>query len=197
MSSRPTVLRLCIPMKIKNLAKIEMSELDMLCTTFQTEVEECVSKIRDRKFTFYMLPVNERYRLLRLRVWTELYQVDLLYILSKLLPFWSNWIPKKSKYVKKGDGLGVRIATLTGKKSEQMLVEFIKQDFPSETHKLLHRNHLQYVVLNQPEKSGDGIQTASDKSKTLFDFPNPKGYLQNYRRTIRRQRDKREEMTQE
>jgi hypothetical protein len=189
-------------MKIKQLAKIEKSELQMLCDSFRQEVEEAVTKIRKQRFRFYTLPQNELYRLLRLRVWVEKYQVDLTYILSKLLPFWKTWLPRKN--LKRGDnytkteGLGVRIATLTGKKSENMLQEFIKQDFPSEQHITLRRNYLQSELLDKHmEHSDDGIKTASDQSKTLFDFVRPAGYLQYYRRRIRKLQSRREELVQQ
>jgi hypothetical protein len=182
-------------MKIKNLAKIEKSELNLLCDSFRQEVEETISKIRNDKFRFYVLPQNEQYRLLRLRVWTERYQVDLTYILSRLLPFWKKWIPNKSRAIA-SQGIGVRIATLTGKKSEQMLQEFIKQDFPSDQHKLLRRSFLQNELLDKYMESSDGIKTGS-KSKNLFDFVRPAGYLQYYRRRMRRQHDEREELSKQ
>ena len=117
-------------MKLKQLAGHELADLDMHCATVQAELERIVGDMRDESFSFYKLPDNERYRLLRLRVWAECYQVDMDYIIRKLLPFWANWIPKHSKTLR-GQGLGVRISTLTGKKSEQLLQDFIKQDFPS------------------------------------------------------------------
>jgi hypothetical protein len=184
-------------MKIKHLAKRETKALDTLCDVFQLEVESVVIKIKGEKFKFFSLPQNESYRLLRLRVWMERYQVDLPYILGKLLPFWQQWIPKKSKALR-GQGLGVRISTLTGKKSEQMLQDFIKQDFPSDQNKLLKRSFMQEMILGRElDTSEDGIKVASDSTKTLFDFPNPKGYLQYYRRHLRRQRDRREHIIQE
>lgn len=185
-------------MKIKHLARHEVRDLDLLCETFQIEVESVISKIKDKNFKFFKLPQNEMYRLLRLRVWMERYQVDLPYILGKLLPFWQSWIPKRSRRPNTGQGLGVRISTLTGKKSEQMLQDFIKMDFPSEQNKLLQRSHRQETILNRElNQSEDGIKVASDSSKNLFDFPNPKGYLQYYRRHLRRQRDRRDEIIQE
>jgi hypothetical protein len=185
-----------VVVKIKQLAKIEKSELNMLCDSFRQEVEEVVSKIRKDKFRFYTLPQNECYRLLRLRVWVELYQVDLTYILNRLLPFWKTWIPKKSKSIA-SQGLGVRIATLTGKKSEQMLQEFIKQDFPSDQHKALRRSYRQNDLLDKyMNESEDGIKTVN-QDKTLFDFVNPRGYLQYYRRRIRNQQYRRDALIQQ
>jgi hypothetical protein len=183
-------------MRIKQLAKIEKSELNMLCDSFRQEVEEVVSKIRGERFRFYQIPQNELYRLLRLRVWVERYQVDLTYILSKLLPFWKTWIPKKTKSLV-GQGLGVRISTLTGKKSEQLLKEFIGQDFPSDQHKALRRSYLQNELLDKcMNASEDGIKTAN-QDKSLFDFTNPRGYLQYYKRRIRHQQFKRERIVQQ
>jgi len=184
-------------MKIKQLAKREMDELDKLCFSFLSEVEVTVSKFRNKKFKFYILPKNERYRLLRLRVWMERYQVDLYYILSKLLPWWEQFVQRRSKKLK-SEGLGVRVATLTGKKSEQMLQLFISQDFPLQQHTLMQRIHRQNIILNRElDKSEDGIKTASDFSRNIFDFPHPRGYVQYYRRRIRRHALRREHIVQE
>jgi len=180
-------------LKIKRLAKIELSELDMLCELLQREVERVVSKLRKEKFRFFNLPQNERYRLLKLRNWQEMYSVDLNYILGKLLPLWESWLPKKSKRSIHGYGLGIRLATLTGKKSEQMLQEFIKQDFPSEQNKTMRRSYKQDVILKK-YLSEDGIRT---ESKTLLDFGHPKGYLQYYRKRMQRQNARIDKITQE
>lgn len=184
-------------MKLKNLTKRELADLEMLCLTVQDEVERAVSKLRDENFRFYSLPKNELYRLLRLRVWETRYQVDLFYIIAKLLPFWEKWIPKRSKSLRT-KGLGVRIATLTGKKSEQMLQAAIEQDFPSGQNITLRRNWKQTVLLEKEMEEGveDGIKVKSE-DKNLFDFRRPAGYLQYYQRKIKRQRAKRDRIIQE
>lgn len=186
-------------MKIKNLAKREKADLEMICLVVQEEVERAVSKIRDENFHFYSLQKNELFRLLRFRAWEEIYQVDILYILTRLLPFWSKWIPARTRKAKVGQGLGVRISTLTGKKSEQMLIEFIKQDFPSGQNKTLHRSWMQSVILDREMEtpSEDGIKVKTVKDKNLFDFPHPRGYVQYYERRIRKQHQKREHIIQE
>lgn len=172
-------------MKIKQLAKHEMNDLEMTTNLFIQEVEAALSKMKDEKVRLF-LPQNDKYRLLKLKLWTEKYSVDLYYIISKLVPIWASFIRRQSKALK-SQGLGVRVATLTGKKSEQLLQDLIAKDFSSDQNKLLHRINEQNRILNEVVESKDGIKTESDSVKNILDFPSPKGYMRYYKRRIRRQ----------
>ncbi len=184
-------------MNLRQLARTEAEELDASCKKFATKVERSISRVKGSKFTFsYGLSINESRRLLKLKVWSERYSVSLDYILGRMLPFWESFIQRKTRRAK-SRGLGVRIATLTGKKSEQMLQLFIQQDFPAETHILLARQNKQQAILSRMDKPEDGIPTSSDFSKTMFDFPYPGSYLQYYRRRMKKQAKRIERITQE
>jgi hypothetical protein len=182
-------------MKLQQLARHELHDLEMTANTFAQRVETALSTYRKDKVRLF-LPDKEKYRLLKLRVWMERYNVDLLYILERLIPLWEGFIKRRTKALK-SQGLGVKVATLTGKKSEQFLKDMVDRDYPSDTNKELVRINKQNRILNR-EKSvvEDGIKTKSDGMKNLFDFNSPKGYMQYYKRRISRQTHHREHIIQ-
>src|SRR4051812_36549240 len=134
-------------MRIKDLAEEEYDNLKPLAKRFQQEVEEALAKIRGHKVRLY-LPESDMYRLLKLKTWSQVYSVDLRYILVKLLPFWQQFIRKRTKRIK-SEGLGIRVGTLTGKKSEEMLINFIHEDFPSGQNELFKRARRQERIINK------------------------------------------------
>lgn len=184
-------------MKIRDLAEEEFDNLKPFAKRFQGEVERVLSKIRGRKVRLF-LQEGDMYRLLKLRSWSEMYSVDLKYILQKLLPFWEQFLRKKTKRIK-SEGLGIRVGTLTGKKSEEMLVNFIHEDFPSGQNELFKRASRQEKIIGKvfDRKNKDAVKTEGDISRGLFDFPDPKGYLQYYKRKMRKEQEIREEVVDE
>jgi hypothetical protein len=69
-------------------------------------------------------------RLIRLLQWEEKYKVPAAWFVPILVKIWKK---KYGEYVGK-DRLGFSIATLTGDKSEQILVETIRKEFPEGEH---------------------------------------------------------------
>lgn len=184
-------------MKIRDLAQEEHDNLKLLAQAFTSEVEKVLSKMRHEKVRLF-LPENEQYRLLKLRVWTEIYSVDLKYILERLLPFWQQFVRKRTKRIR-SEGLGVRVGTLTGKKSAEMLRNFIIEDFPAGQNEILRRAHLQEKIISRilDSRSKNEIKTTADVARGVLDFPDPKGYLQYYNRRIRKLNEAREDIIEE
>lgn len=172
-------------MKIRDQADEEKENLKLLAKGFMHEVEKALSKIRKEKVRLF-LPENEQYRLLKLRSWVSMYSVDLPYILSKLLPFWQQFVRKRTKRILT-EGLGVRVGTLCGKKSEEMLRNLIKEDFPARQNVLLRNSHLQEEIINRALKNNKEVKTTIDLDRSMNDFSDPKGYLQYYKRRMRKQ----------
>jgi len=76
-------------------------------------------------------------------------------------------------------GLNVRVATLTGKKSEVILLEQIRKDFPDGLNKVLWINKEKDRLFRLTQ---DDMKV---KSKTLLDYNSPKKYVEAYRHQIK------------
>lgn len=182
-------------MNIDQLAQLEKEELKGRAATFTEEVKKALEKIRGKR-VYLQLKEQDQIRLLKLRVWAERYYVDVRYILTRLIPFWEHFIVRRSKTLK-SEGLGVRVATLVGKKSQELLESFIQEDFPYGSAKLLRRHSEQDRMLRNLELNPDGIKTACDSPRSIFDFYTPRVYVEYYRRRIRKQQKARERFVQQ
>ena len=111
--------------RAKRKAKVE---LDMAVMKFQTHVEKVATQVLDRTVTLRLSRVDQL-RLLNLKFWVIEYKVSLRYILSVLLPLWEN--AKHIQRKKPAYGLGIRVATLIGARSRQLLEEQMQKDFPA------------------------------------------------------------------
>ncbi len=85
---------------------------------------EVIAK-RDFQLNFWRLKDEDEIRALRLEQWEEKYMVPLDWILAQLVPIWKQ---KFSRY--QSGGLGVKMATLVGAKSEEILKAKIAEEFP-------------------------------------------------------------------
>jgi hypothetical protein len=76
---------------------------------------------------------TDKLRLLTLALWRERYRVSIPWIVRLLVPFW------KGRYAKYNTarGIGTTIATLCGKKSEEIIKERLAIEFPENDN--LHR----------------------------------------------------------
>ncbi len=117
----------------KNLIRSEVKALDSISKEYLSHIEDILSSIRNERVKLW-LTKPDQYRLLTLRAWESKYKVDTRNILQLLLPFWEAFIQRRSRKMKR-IGLNVKVSTLTGKKSEQVLVEHLKLQYP----KLLFR----------------------------------------------------------
>lgn len=146
-----------------------------------------VNKILKEEFgrKMFYLKKPDQYRLLVLDVWRERYKVTVRFILKRLVPYYQARISKwqKRRYT---DGLGIRVATLVGVHSEQILKEAIQQEFPDAENWDEWRWKRRLEILKQREKeTDDGIAT---REKTVQDFAKPERYMKYYQRKTRQKR---------
>jgi hypothetical protein len=177
----------------KILAKREIAELDSLSIDFMYDVERALARIRKSQVTLY-LRQNDRYKLLRIRVWISRYHVTLEYILSRLLPFWEQFVQRRSKKMKK-EGLNVRVGTLTGKKSESILLDMLKKDYPNNLQKAIFIASERTRIFNLLEKQYN--KDFKIKEKSMIDYSSPKRYVNAYRRRMIHTQRQRENFTEE
>lgn len=86
-------------------------------------VEETVK--REFGLKWWRLTQEDEIRCLRFEQWEEKYRVSLTWILKTLVPIW------RQKFARYSMGaFGVKIPTLVGQKSEEILKEKIKQLYP-------------------------------------------------------------------
>lgn len=76
----------------------------------------------------YFVSKLDGYRLLILATWAEKYKVSIDYILRLLVPIWAK---KFQRHKNSSRGLGARVATVVGQKSEQILIAQTAKDFPA------------------------------------------------------------------
>jgi hypothetical protein len=105
-----------------------VSKQERILTQRVMKVEALVQEIVKREFAVRWFKPKEEdaIRLLILQQWSEKYKVSVEWILRHLVPIWRTSF---AKYQSTG-GLGVNIATLVGKKSELILQERLKKEFP-------------------------------------------------------------------
>lgn len=116
---------------------------------------------------------EDDYRLLRLLQWEEKYKVSVRWIVHLLVPIWKK---KYSKYQK--NGIGVTIATLVGKKSEEILVQSIVEKFPDGEHLMKWRANAQ---------NGQWRRLQEEKRKLKWE--NPTQAISQYRKAILQERE--------
>jgi hypothetical protein len=164
------------------LIKLELDNLSSIASGFIKQVESTLEVIRKEKVNLY-LTQKDIYRLLILRSWTIKYKVSLEYILRNILIFWEAFVQRRSKQMK-GRGLNVRVSTLTGKKSEEILKQFIEKDFPNNLNINIWKTSEQERIFRIKET--EGIKTVRREIKTLSK------YVKHYKYSIRKENTRRE-----
>jgi hypothetical protein len=193
----------------QELIEREIKALDTLSKEYIHHIEDVLSSIRNEPVKLW-LQKQDQYRLLTLRAWESKYKVNTRDILQILLPFWEYLIKRRSRKIKKA-GLNVRVTTLIGKKSEQVLIEGIKQRFPNRENVLLftssHRERIIQTYLKKLKKqTDDGVRSHSDPSSmygtsgkvlTLLDFSTPAAFMKYYRKYMQKESLAREQVETE
>ena len=156
--------------RAKRKAKVE---LDLAVMKFQTRVERIATQLLERPVTL-RLARQDQLRLLNLKFWTSEYKVSLRYILSVLLPYWEN--AKHIQRKKPIYGLGIRVATLIGARSRQVLEEQMQKDYPGGENEFEFRSELESRVALAPEVLAD------------YRITDPRKLMVAYRARIRRAR---------
>jgi hypothetical protein len=91
-----------------------------------------------------------------------------------VLPFWEAFVQRRSK-IMKSRGLNVRVSTLTGKKSEDVLRQCIAKDFPNNLNINIWKTSEQERIFTRSkrlsdyakEKAENGIKVKTKEIKTL------------------------------
>lgn len=132
---------------------------------------------------WFRLRQEDEIRLLKLEGWEEKYKVSVEWILRQLVPFWRD---KYSKYSKKV-GLGVTVATLTGKKSEEILQQRIAEEFPD-------KENLARWKATAQQRQWDIVW---DGAKRKEDWLEPGKTIRKYRNRMERERQERKEWAEQ
>jgi hypothetical protein len=182
-----------------DIVKRELKQLNRLVSNYFTYVEYTLSEMRNERVTLWLTD-KDKESLLILKTWEDKYKVSLRFILLILLPFWESFVQRRSRKMKRA-GLNVRVSTLTGKKSEQILVENINKLYPNEENKQIWISHeRERIIQNELTKLGkkydDGVRSRGDPSAmrdsdgrilNLTDFSTPKQYLNYYRKLMHKE----------
>lgn len=132
----------------------------------------------------FRLSDDDRIRLLTLQCWSERYKVTLDYIVALLVGYYAQ------RFARMGankQGLGCRVSVLTGKKSEAILIDAIKRDFPEEEHLLAWRHEHRKMLLAVSDTDVDDEEMVV-KHKTILDYQSPKAYVRAYSKRIQQKR---------
>src|ERR1700734_678223 len=196
-------------MNREDLIASEVEKLNTLAKSYVLQLENPLSQIRNEK-TKLWLNQQDQYRLLTLKTWESKYKLDTRTILQILLPFWEKFVQRRSRKMKT-QGLNVRVSTLTGKKSEQILVEAIKSIYPNGENKLLWSSNQKELIIQRylkklEKKRDDGVRSHNDPSsmyttdgrvKTLLDFSTPDAFVKYYRKWTKKEQLAREKIESE
>jgi hypothetical protein len=132
---------------------------------------------RDFDVSWFKPSSEDELRLLKLAQWRERYHASISWMLHQLIPIWRK---KFSQYSRHRQGLGVSIATLVGKKSEEIIKIKILEEFPDQELHLRWRSALQQRQWNE----------IFDESKKE-DWSNPAQAIARYKRRIEIEREER------
>lgn len=162
----------------KKLRRMERREL--LKRTFQ--IRALVDRILLEEFDrqIFRLSKLDGYRLLTLWVWQQRYHVSIRFMLKKLVPYYLKAIEKRHRVSK--NSLGIRIQTLVGKRSEELVREAIQQEYPNQEHIGLWLWNQRRKILSRRElEQADEFQI---RSKSILDYRKPEAYVRAYRRRM-------------
>jgi len=102
-----------------------------LAFNFWIECDREVKKQTGRTSYRHIPTVGDQLRLLNWKCWIEKYHVSLSFVVETLVPYWTKKIMERTRRpYKTGYGWGVKISTLTGPVSEDILKNRIIREFP-------------------------------------------------------------------
>jgi hypothetical protein len=146
------------------------------------QVASRVEKIVKAQFglSWWRLTAEDEIRCLRLVQWEEKYRVPLEGILNLLVPIWKK---KFSRYGARG--LGVKIPTLVGNKSEEILKAKVLEQWPD------GQNIAQWKALEQEWQ----WLLYKGSTRTKEDWEHPLQAAQEYQKRMRRERERRKQFS--
>lgn len=140
-----------------------------------------VSQIASEEFQkrIYRISDMDGMRLLRLKLWSRRYKVSIRFILQVLIPFWTRQFNKAGRF--RSSSLGVRIITLTGRKSEEVLKEAIATAYPARENELEWRWEERERCL--------GLDQPKGRLPTIEHSPTVRDYIKAYRLRVTTRRN--------
>ena len=162
---------------MKTLVSSELRALDRVAFQMYADI---LTYLEEHGRKMYGMSQTDKYRLLRLRTWMERYSVSLDFILDTLLPYYQ----KRFRTANHKKGLGVKITTLTGKKSEQMLADAVLEAFPNgENVTIAKHDKIADIIAERKGETDEFVPRAMK----LLDFKTPEAYSRYYQKKITRQ----------
>jgi hypothetical protein len=129
----------------------------------------------------YNLKHDDELRLLTLYAWRDRYKVSIKWMLKLLIPIWS----KKFARFKIKSSLGCRVATLVGKKSEEIIRERLWRDFPHGENKDNWRQTEQDKIIKSLGKNDSKTRKTKTRFANILEAPNPETFIKQYRRELK------------
>ncbi len=132
------------------------SKLLRTLAEFVVEVEQIAGRVLEDQIVL-RISEEEQFKLYQLQLWSWQYKLTVELIVTELLTFWAARMPQKFK--RQRGRLGVRIATLTSKKSKEFLHVRMDELYPE--HENEHEWRVAQVMALVPS-SGDREFRVSD-----------------------------------
>lgn len=129
---------------------------------------------------FLNLHPADELRLITFWVWSQRYKVPLSYVMETVIGWWKQVTSKRKG---RKAALGVRVVTLTTKKSEAILQECILRDFPNNENVAEWRLHKQEKLLGL-------LDEPRGLARAFVDLRYPDKTVRSYKRKVDRRRYK-------
>lgn len=146
-------------------------------------------RVYENKTLFIRFKQADLLRLTRLKVWSYRYRISVSEILSLILPYLRKTLRTETK---KRYGLGVTIAALTGSGAEKILIEAIRQKYPSDEHIAEWREaeRTRQLEAEAREERGGLEQKHISGPISLLEADSAEKFLQSYSKRIITRRDR-------
>lgn len=173
--------------QLRKLAKLEQRRMKIKAMRLLSQVKVILLEEYGRQI--YQVTDLDKLRLLKLDIWCQKYKVSLRFILRAILPYYFS---AQKKYQRgRGNSLGIRIATLCGKKSEEILGYWLSKAFPDRENLNMWQHERQKEIID----SRLGIDEDITHRKSLLECRSVKDYIRKYRQHIRAERESLEQVT--
>jgi hypothetical protein len=158
--------------------KQEKARTKLKVSKIRAIVDEVLQEDFGRRL--YRLSKDDEHRLLTLYTWRDRYKVSIKWMLKILIKIWT----KKFARFKINSSLGCRVATLVGKKSEEIIREEIYKEFS-------HGENLKNWKQSEQDKIVKLVQGSTETSKrerkysSILEAKTPEAYIKQYERELR------------
>lgn len=135
-------------------------------TVAELLVIDTIRDITGKPITIRLL-FQDKLRLLAFEIWCRKKHIVLKEALSIVLNTWTNKYSKNSKY-----GIGIKISTLVGPRSKEILEEYIKKNYPNRENIALEKERIRLAMispddLSDLDYSGDAFEFVKEYKKNI------------------------------